>query len=642
MKEKEAGDDGVTSSNALTTSAQGGSSAVVSGASGGAPIDLLVGTLHNDTGPASGTSTPLASSSTGGTSGSLIARRARELEEPEVNPEHLQQLMDMGFSRESATEALLHTTSLEHATDYLLTCPSPMARATQGLLPDLDLSEEDQMLRAIAMSLGENVMASTDSKGPDDRVTASNTDVELEPERERQVEEEPLSAQVLTDFTNRMLPGFFNLLDALPDCVYRLCDLLVAVVQRNGDAWRDEALQLLVDKISSDAAALLRATAPLVSEDSKTLSEWAAHLGSSPEASRAAACIHLLTLLFEETRFPCARFTEAGGLLDLLVRLLEAVPNCLSAASWDNGVPEPVPTPKWLAPLILLIDLYEKVASASRHRIATAKATSHVWKWFDDRSGRWCLYNAGNNRAIDEAYEAGEPNVRFTAGRRRYTVQFATMVQINEETGNRRPIMLALRGKEKREVEVYEDSSASAGESAPSRMEVDDQQVGSNDTKEDSHEIEGLSLEQAATVVRACTGLIEIPVDATTLHAVMRLCLRLTRRHELALIFAELGGPRLLLRLTQASDFQGFASLATLLIRHVMEEPRTLAHTMEKVIRSTACSSNGSVGSKELHYLLRVLAPAACRNPQVFVDVTCSILRVALPAPSKRGNVIHI
>ena len=33
---------------------------------------------------------------------------------------------------------------------------------------------------------------------------------------------------------------------------------------------------------------------------------------------------------------------------------------------------------------------------------------NHVWKWFDDRVGRWLTYSAGNNKTIDDAYHAGE------------------------------------------------------------------------------------------------------------------------------------------------------------------------------------------------------------------------------------------
>ncbi len=74
-----------------------------------------------------------------------------------------------------------------------------------------------------------------------------------------------------------------------------------------------------------------------------------------------------------------------------------------------------------------------------------------------------------------------------------------------------------------------------------------------------------------------------MPVDSDSLHAVLRLTLRLTREHEFALAFAELGGHKMLLSLTQASFFQGVVSLVTLILRHILEDGQTLRHTMEKV-----------------------------------------------------------
>ena len=53
-----------------------------------------------------------------------------------------------------------------------------------------------------------------------------------------------------------------------------------------------------------------------------------------------------------------------------------------------------------------------------------------MWKWFEDRTGKWSEYSAGNNKTIDDAFVAGEPNVRFTASRRRYCVTFSTMLQV--------------------------------------------------------------------------------------------------------------------------------------------------------------------------------------------------------------------
>ncbi len=66
-----------------------------------------------------------------------------------------------------------------------------------------------------------------------------------------------------------------------------------------------------------------------------------------------------------------------------------------------------------------------------------------------------------------------------------------------------------------------------------------------------------------------------------------------------------------------------------------MEDPETLQHTMEKAIRSSTVNSNSS-NTKELHYLLRMLAPAACRSPEIFVTVARDIMRVDFSLLSKR------
>ena len=47
--------------------------------------------------------------------------------------------------------------------------------------------------------------------------------------------------------------------------------------------------------------------------------------------------------------------------------------------------------------------------------------------------------------------------------------------------------------------------------------------------------------------------------------------------------------------------------------------------------------SQGSVGTKELHYVLRVLTPSACRSPKLFAECAKSALQINLPPPAKRG-----
>lgn len=82
--------------------------------------------------------------------------------------------------------------------------------------------------------------------------------------REKQEEEEakclekfqdadPLEQDELHTFTDTMLPGCFHLLDELPDTVYRVCDLIMTAIKRNGADYRDMILKQVVNQVSSQA-----------------------------------------------------------------------------------------------------------------------------------------------------------------------------------------------------------------------------------------------------------------------------------------------------------------------------------------------------------------------------------------------------
>lgn len=68
---------------------------------------------------------------------------------------------------------------------------------------------------------------------------------------ERFMDAEPLDPKELHAFTDSMLPGCFHLLDELPDTVYRLCDLLMTAIKRNGPEYRDLILGQVVDQVSA-------------------------------------------------------------------------------------------------------------------------------------------------------------------------------------------------------------------------------------------------------------------------------------------------------------------------------------------------------------------------------------------------------
>uniref|UniRef100_A0A3Q3L4B7 E3 ubiquitin-protein ligase HUWE1 n=1 Tax=Mastacembelus armatus TaxID=205130 RepID=A0A3Q3L4B7_9TELE len=604
-------------------------------------------------------------------------------EGPQVNQAQLTQLIDMGFSREHAMEALLNTSTMEQATEYLLTHPPPLLG---GAVRDLTMSEEDQMMRAIAMSLGQEVSMEQRSDSPEEAARRREEEDRRARERaeeeearclERFMEAEPLDPQELHAFTDSMLPGCFHLLDELPDTVYRLCDLLMTAIKRSGPEYRDLILGQVVHQVWEAADVLIKAAEPLTTSDTKTVSEWTRQMATLPQASKLATRILLLTLLFEELKLLGAKVVEKSGILDLLIKLLEVVQPCLQAAKEQKDIQ----TPKWITPVLLIIDFYEKMAVSSKRREQMNKylqPNGNNWRWFDDRSGRWCSYSASNNSTIDSAWRAGESSVRFTAGRRRYTVQFNTMVQVNEETGNRRPVMLTVQRVPRMPKPVKTGSVTDSEREESDRSKVEETQtdlesgaaVEMSAPKDDSSQLKdttsgpsssleseysqssdivvrGLTEDMTTVLIRACVSMISVPVDPDTLHATLRLCLRLTRNHHYAMMFAELKSTRMILGLTQTSGFNGFTPLVTLLFRHIIEDPATLRHTMEKVVRSAVTSGagsttsgvvSGSLGSREINYILRVLGPAACRNPECFTETASNCVRIALPAPRGAGT----
>uniref|UniRef100_A0A8C7H8F0 HECT-type E3 ubiquitin transferase n=1 Tax=Oncorhynchus kisutch TaxID=8019 RepID=A0A8C7H8F0_ONCKI len=533
----------------------------------------------------------------------------------------------------------------------------------QQLQQDMTMSEEDQMMRAIAMSLGQEVSMEQRSDSPeeaarrreeDDRRARERTEEEEARCLERFLEAEPLDITELHAFTDSMLPGCFHLLDELPDTVYRLCDLLMTAIKRSGPEYRDLILRQVVNQVWEAADVLIKAAVPLTTSDTKTVSEWTRQMATLPQASNLATRILLLTLLFEELKLSCARVVENSGILNVLIKLLEVVQPCLQAAKEQKDIQ----TPKWITPVLLIIDFYEKMAVSSKRRAQMNKylqPNGNNWRWFDDRSGRWCSYSASNNSTIDSAWRAGESSVRFTAGRRRYTVQFNTMVQVNEETGNRRPVMLTVQRVPRvpkpaktgsmtdSEREEGDRGKAEETQTDPAPLDPTSERTGTGG----AIVVQGLTEDMTTVLIRACVSMISVPVDPDTLHATLRLCLRLTRTHHYAMMFAELKSTRMILGLTQGSGFNGFTPLVTLLFRHIIEDPATLRHTMEKVVRSAVTSGagsttsgvvSGSLGSREINYILRVLGPAACRNPDCFADTANSCVRIALPAPRGAGT----
>lgn len=464
------------------------------------------------------------------------------------------------------------------------------------------MTEEDQVIHAIAMSLDNNPKDAENTNAAERRQPASKR--EEAKSSQPPVNEEPLYKSELDSFTKNILSGTLKLLDQLPETVYKCCELLIAVAKRNGNAWFQEMVAELIRDITSNIINLIHSTSFIEDKKENSVNDWANQLSTLPEAHKLSFRIHLLALLFNEMKSGCAQEISNSDLFASVVELLERASYLLTLVYEKESK---IITPKWLCPLILLIDVYEKYALASqRRKQLLANSNKRQWKFFDDRTSRWTSYVPPNNKFIDEAFRNGEQIYRFTAVRRRYTIQFNNMLQVNEETGNWRPIMFV----------NIKDSSA---EESSLKEKV------SNSNSTSTH-IESLAAKLAKSLIETMVSLVKLPIDPDTLHAVMRLCLRLTREYENACLFAELGGISTLLNLTKDSQFVGIVSMTTLLVRHVVESKDVLKIAMEKIIRFQANSS--LINNREMHYIFRYFNPAACRNIDLFKDSAKSILRV--------------
>lgn len=445
------------------------------------------------------------------------------------------------------------------------------------------MTEEDQVVQAIAMSLDETDKPSEKGVLLPKPVTPPLTN------------EVPLGKSELDSFTGIILSGTLKLLDQLPDTVYKCCELLIAVAKRNGTVWFQNMIIELINEITVNISSLVRSSFIEGTDLEKSGDDWANHLSTLPEARKLSSRIHLLALLFNEMKSSCAGQISKSDLFERVVELLDRSAYLLTLVYEKEAK---ITTPKWLCPLVLLIDVYEKYAVASqRRKQLLSKNCKRQWKFFDDRTSRWTTYIPATNKAIDDAFRTGEQFYRFTAMRRKYCIQFNNMLQVNEETGNWRPIMFT-----------------------------------SEDTEEDQGDvvdwvhIESLSSMFSKTLIETMVSLIKLPIDPDTLHAVLRLCLRLSRNHESSCLFAELGGITTLLNLPRGSQFVGIVSMTTLIIRHVIEDKEVLKVMMEKIIRSQANSS--LINNREMHYIFRYFNPAACRDIDLFKESAKSILRV--------------
>ncbi|KAF5728469.1 E3 ubiquitin-protein ligase UPL1 isoform X1 [Tripterygium wilfordii] len=136
-----------------------------------------------------------------------------------------------------------------------------------------------------------------------------------------------------------------------------------------------------------------------------------------------------------------------------------------------------------------------------------------------------------------------------------------------------------------------------------------------------------LTVEESQKVLLIACDLVKQHVPAVIMQAVLQICARLTKTHALALQFLENGGLAALFSLPRSCFFPGYDSVASAIIRHLLEDPQTLQTAMELEIRQTL-SANRHAGRLSPRAFLTSMAPVISRDPAVFMKAAAAVCQL--------------
>ena len=186
--------------------------------------------------------------------------------------EIINQMVAMGFSAELAREAVLRSpsvVSLEQAVEYCFNYTPSANVNTQATTTAASTtgSSSGSMSQELALPVIEtagDAATTTTSIALETTATSSSAEATkpaailpplpppppMSSQSSASVENElyQLDKAILDKFAHTMLPGLMKILDNVPDTIYRVCDLIVVVVKKYGDEWRDQCLEYILEE----------------------------------------------------------------------------------------------------------------------------------------------------------------------------------------------------------------------------------------------------------------------------------------------------------------------------------------------------------------------------------------------------------
>ncbi|XP_050371147.1 E3 ubiquitin-protein ligase UPL1 isoform X2 [Argentina anserina] len=136
-----------------------------------------------------------------------------------------------------------------------------------------------------------------------------------------------------------------------------------------------------------------------------------------------------------------------------------------------------------------------------------------------------------------------------------------------------------------------------------------------------------LTMEESQKVLAVACDLMKQHVPAMIMQAVLQLCARLTKTHALALQFLENGGLAALFGLPRSCFFPGYDTVASAIVRHLLEDPQTLQTAMELEIRQSLSGSRHGARTSARTFLTS-MAPVISRDPVVFMKAAASVCQL--------------
>lgn len=421
---------------------------------------------------------------------------ASEPAEPEVPP-FVSQLTSMGYSQVLARRAVqLFPNSNEQALEHCLTHQDEdeLELAIQLSLQANESEEQETSEQPNEPPQPDNA-AELAAKAAAEAALAAEKEAEekkLKEEAERKRKElqhqkmvkleqmivEPIKKTEITKFTSEMIPGCLQLLDDDPDTVYRISDLLIVTIRRNGSKWQNKMLTEIVFSITQIAATVSKECDQYLPGDDKkdenvpwirsslmdSLEAAGFHINTVNNSRRLATGLLLLTLLFDEARMACVRAIDHGQLMTSVLSLLAKSRTLINLKSSQKVDDSFHPIPKWISSALLLLDLYQKTTISDLRSTLLEEQTKTqklVWMWFDCPAAKWQPYADGDQATLTNAYKNGENVVKLTQSRRKYTIYLSKMIQITDESHSRRPIMKKFVPKDE------SDQSEEAAEQSP-------------------------------------------------------------------------------------------------------------------------------------------------------------------------------